>query len=89
MRALTEGNDIIASLNPAFERYNENQLTTVKLPGANQEVGLAIGPLRTSPVLTLYALEIIISQFNKLENNRYFDTESQTSFEVDHITQVG
>lgn len=54
---------------PAFERYNEKQLTTVKLPGASQEV--------------------IVSEFNKLEGNRYFDVESQTSFEVDHVTQVG
>jgi capping protein alpha len=29
-----------------------------------------------------------VSEFNKLEDNRYFDVESQTSFEVDHITQV-
>lgn len=29
-----------------------------------------------------------MSEFNKLEGNRYFDVESQTSFEVDHITQV-
>lgn len=30
-----------------------------------------------------------MSGFNKLEGNRYFDVESQTSFEVDHVTQVG
>lgn len=59
--------DIIPSLAPAFERYNEMQLATVKLPGASQEV--------------------LISEFNKLEGNRYFDVESQTSFEVDHVTQ--
>ncbi|KAB8070931.1 F-actin-capping protein subunit alpha [Aspergillus leporis] len=63
----SEGPDIIPSLGPAFERYNETQLATVKLPGASQEV--------------------IISEFNKLEGNRYFDVESQTSFEVDHVTQ--
>ncbi|EDP49583.1 F-actin capping protein alpha subunit, putative [Aspergillus fumigatus A1163] len=66
--ALTsDGSDIIPSLAPAFERYNEKQLTTVKLPGASQEV--------------------IVSEFNKIEGNRYFDVESQTSFEVDHVTQ--
>lgn len=32
--------------------------------------------------------QVIVSEFNKLEGNRYFDTENQTSFEVDHITQV-
>ena len=70
MKALTsDEGDIIPSIAPAFERYNEKQLTTVKLPGASQEV--------------------VVSEFNKLEGNRYFDVESQTSFEVDHVTQVG
>ena len=32
--------------------------------------------------------QVVISEFNKLEGNRYYDVESQTSFEVDHITQV-
>ncbi|KAJ5923839.1 hypothetical protein N7466_008026 [Penicillium verhagenii] len=68
VQALTEGDDIIPQLVPAFERYNESQLTTVKLPGSSQEV--------------------IVSEFNKLEGNRYFDSESQTSFEVDHTTQT-
>lgn len=63
----SDGDDIIPSLAPAFERYNETQLATVKLPGASQEV--------------------IVSEFNKLDGNRYFDVESQTSFEVDHVTQ--
>ncbi|KAK9559975.1 F-actin-capping protein subunit alpha [Aspergillus fumigatus] len=68
IKALTsDGSDIIPSLAPAFERYNEKQLTTVKLPGASPEV--------------------IVSEFNKIEGNRYFDVESQTSFEVDHVTQ--
>lgn len=31
---------------------------------------------------------MIVSEFNKLEGNRYFDVESQTSFEVDHVNQV-
>ncbi|KAJ5215396.1 F-actin-capping protein subunit alpha [Penicillium cinerascens] len=68
VQALTEGDDILSSLSPAFERYNESQLTTVKLPGSSQEV--------------------IVSEFNKLEGNRYFDPESQTSFEMDHTTQT-
>lgn len=29
-----------------------------------------------------------MSEFNRLEDGRYFDVESQTSFEVDHVTQV-
>jgi capping protein alpha len=68
VQALTEGDDILSSLTPAFEHYNESQLTTVKLPGSSQEV--------------------IISEFNRLEGNRYFDSERQTSFEIDHITQT-
>ncbi|PLB41278.1 F-actin-capping protein subunit alpha [Aspergillus candidus] len=67
IKALTESDDIIPSLAPAFERYNHKQLTTVRLPGASQEV--------------------IVSEFNRLEDGRYFDVESQTSFEVDHVTQ--
>ncbi|KAL2830470.1 F-actin-capping protein subunit alpha [Aspergillus cavernicola] len=68
IKSLTsDGDHLISSLEPAFERYNETQLATVKLPGASQEV--------------------IVSNFNKLEGNRYFDVESQTSFEVDHVTQ--
>ncbi|KAJ5205150.1 WASH complex F-actin capping protein alpha subunit [Penicillium cf. griseofulvum] len=69
VQALTsDGEDIIPSLLPAFKRYNETQLATVKLPGSSQEV--------------------IVSQFNELEDNRYFDPESQTSFEVNHTTQT-
>ncbi|EPS28327.1 F-actin-capping protein subunit alpha [Penicillium oxalicum] len=64
----SDGDDILPSLAPAFARYNESQLATVKLPGSSQEV--------------------IVSEFNRLEDNRYFDTESQTSFEIDHTTQT-
>lgn len=39
VKTLTDGDDVISSLAPAFERYNEKQLATVKLPGASQEVG--------------------------------------------------
>lgn len=73
------------SLTPAFERYNEQQLTTVKLPGADQEVGTLCNPVWT----WLTGYQVVVSEFNKLEGNMYFDVESQTSFEVDHTTQVG
>jgi hypothetical protein len=33
-------------------------------------------------------LQTIISQYNSLGDGRYFDTASQTSFSVDHATQV-
>lgn len=31
--------DIVNSLGPAFEKYNEEQFATVKLPGSSQPVG--------------------------------------------------
>lgn len=31
---------------------------------------------------------MIVSAFNRLDGDRYFDVESSTSFEFDHITQV-
>ncbi|KAI9887742.1 MAG: F-actin-capping protein subunit alpha [Watsoniomyces obsoletus] len=31
--------------------------------------------------------EVIISPYNALEDGRYYDTENQTSFEFDHVTQ--
>ncbi|KAK2761582.1 F-actin-capping protein subunit alpha [Arachnomyces sp. PD_36] len=38
IKALTsDGPDILPSLTPAFEKYNESQLATVKLPGNSQE----------------------------------------------------
>jgi capping protein alpha len=33
-------------------------------------------------------VKVIVSEFNRVEGNRYFDSESQTSFEIDHTTQV-
>ncbi|KAK3115325.1 F-actin-capping protein subunit alpha [Teratosphaeriaceae sp. CCFEE 6253] len=55
-------------LEPAFKKYNEEQYTTVKLPGTSGS--------------------ILISQYNSLGDGRYFDTASQTSFEVDHANQA-
>jgi len=54
-------------LEPAFQKYNEEQYTTVKLPGSSES--------------------ILLSEHNSLGNGRYFDTASQTSFEVDHTSQ--
>lgn len=31
--------------------------------------------------------EVIVSPYNKLDDGRYYDVESQTSFEFDHVTQ--
>ncbi|PGH33899.1 F-actin-capping protein subunit alpha [[Emmonsia] crescens] len=69
IKALTpEGPGLISSLAPAFEKYNEEQLATVKLPGGSEEV--------------------IVSAYNKLDENRYYDVQSQTSFQFDHVTQT-
>jgi capping protein alpha len=33
---------LIKQLGPAFEKYNEEQFATVKLPGSSQNVGLPL-----------------------------------------------
>lgn len=38
--------------------------------------------------MMLKAIQAILSQYNSLGNGRYFDTASETSFEVDHAAQV-
>lgn len=42
IKALTSDDDpsLTAKLKPAFQQYNEEQLTTVKLPGASDHVSL-------------------------------------------------
>ncbi|KAF2275350.1 F-actin-capping protein-like protein subunit alpha-1 [Westerdykella ornata] len=62
------GDDSLHSeLTPAFEKYNESQFATVKLPGGSTEV--------------------LVSEHNRLGDGRYYDVESQSSFEFDHSTQ--
>jgi len=68
IKALTiEEPKLLQSVSSAFERYNEEQLATAKLPGSGKEV--------------------LVSQYNKLEDGRYYDVESQSSFSFDHTTQ--
>lgn len=38
--------------------------------------------------MLLAILQVIISEYNKLDDGRYYDVESQTSFDFDHVTQV-
>ena len=38
IKALTASPSIVSDLTPAFEKYNEEQLATVKLPGGSQTV---------------------------------------------------
>ncbi|KAF2848696.1 F-actin-capping protein-like protein subunit alpha-1 [Plenodomus tracheiphilus IPT5] len=61
------GSDNVASeLSPAFEKYNETQFTTTKLPGG--------------------ATEVLVSEYNKLSDGRYYDVDTQSSFDFEHET---
>ncbi|RAR13567.1 f-actin-capping protein subunit alpha [Stemphylium lycopersici] len=53
-------------LSPAFQKYNEEQFTTTKLPGGSTEV--------------------LVSQYNSLGDGRYYDIDTQSSFDFDHAT---
>ncbi|SPO04913.1 probable F-actin-capping protein subunit alpha [Cephalotrichum gorgonifer] len=64
IKALTTP-QVVSNLGPAFEKYNEEQFATVKLPGSSQHV--------------------IISLHNALGGGRYYDPESATSFQFDHV----
>ena len=70
-----------------FKKYNEEQFTTVKLPGGSQEVGRAES-LMTLKIDINMESQVLLSPYNGLEDERYYDAESQTSFVVDHTTQV-
>ena len=71
----------------AFQKYNEEQLATTKLPGASQPVRTAISHSVLLPAGLTHE-QVLISKYNKLSVGRYFDTESSTSFEYDHVSQV-
>ncbi|KAI5291924.1 F-actin-capping protein subunit alpha, partial [Ascosphaera acerosa] len=66
IKGLTSDPSLIPSLEPAFAKYNEEQLTTVQLPGSSQTV--------------------LVTEFNRLGDGRYYDAQSQTSFEFDHVS---
>jgi capping protein (actin filament) muscle Z-line, alpha len=87
IKTLTSDDDpsLISKLKPAFQKYNEEQLTTTKLPGSSQPVCVPT-PRRWEGRLT--GLQVLVSQYNKLPDGRYYDTETNTSFEFNHITQV-
>ncbi|KAF1829290.1 subunits of heterodimeric actin filament capping protein Capz [Decorospora gaudefroyi] len=53
-------------LSPAFQKYNEEQFTTTKLPGGSTEV--------------------LVSAYNSLGDGRYYDPDTQSSFDFDHAT---
>ncbi|RMZ68731.1 F-actin-capping subunit alpha [Pyrenophora seminiperda CCB06] len=61
------GDDSVANeLSPAFQKYNEEQFTTTKLPGG--------------------ATEVLVSEYNALGDGRYYDIDTQSSFDFDHAT---
>lgn len=82
INTLTSDDDpaLIAKLKPAFERYNEEQLVTVKLPGSNDYVRRhwhsqtvpAIDPMTSGTVTPLYytrrlhIIELFQREFNQL-----------------------
>jgi capping protein alpha len=68
IKTLSGDANITSTLEPALQKYNEEQFTAVKLPGASSTV--------------------VISPYNRLEDGRYFDSESRSSWEFDHVTQV-
>ncbi|PSS03439.1 F-actin-capping protein subunit alpha [Coniella lustricola] len=68
IKALTISDpNIVKDLAPAFQKYNEEQFATVKLPGSSEAV--------------------IVSSHNSLDDGRYYDIASSSSFEFDHATQ--
>lgn len=87
IKALTvDSPNLISQLGSAFEKYNEEQFTTVKLPGSSQLVSLRSSMWMESRKLMLS--KVIVSSHNSLRNGRYFDVESSSSFTFDHATQV-
>jgi capping protein alpha len=81
--------DIVNNLAPAFEKYNEEQFVTVKLPGSSQPVGDQQSRMDMRNQKANLAGQVIISSYNSLGDGRYFDVESSSSFVFDHTTQVG
>lgn len=67
IKSVLEDQDVSAELAPAYEKYNEEQFTTTKLPGGSTEV--------------------LVSPHNSLGSGRYYDVETQSSFDFDHATQ--
>jgi hypothetical protein len=86
IKALTvESPNLVSQLGPAFEKYNEEQFTTVKLPGSSQLVSLSP---RNAVGSQLTPCKVIVSSHNSLPDGRYYDVENSSSFAIDHTTQV-
>ncbi|KAF2825361.1 hypothetical protein CC86DRAFT_394997 [Ophiobolus disseminans] len=66
IKSIIENDNVDSKLAPAFQRYNEEQFTTTKLPGGSTEV--------------------LVSEYNSLGDGRYYDVDTQSSFDFDHAT---
>ena len=67
IKSILDDDSVQAELAPAYEKYNEEQFTTTKLPGGSTEV--------------------LVSPYNSLGDGRYYDVETQSSFDFDHVSQ--
>jgi capping protein alpha len=67
IKSILGDDNVETDLGPAYEKYNEAQFTTTKLPGGSTE--------------------ILVSPYNSLGDGRYYDVETQSSFDFDHATQ--
>ncbi|KAL9613388.1 MAG: hypothetical protein Q9167_002091 [Letrouitia subvulpina] len=80
---------LLKTVEPAFEKYNELQLATVKLPGSTKDVSVMhIKSRHSLPLGILTPSKVLISSYNSLGDHKYYDTESQSSFLFDHPSQV-
>ncbi|TVY85326.1 F-actin-capping protein subunit alpha [Lachnellula suecica] len=87
IKALTiESPNLVSQLGPAFEKYNEEQFTTVKLPGSSQHVS-SVAQHGAGIQLANAWMKVVISSHNSLGDGRYYDVESSSSFAFDHSTQ--
>jgi capping protein alpha len=85
IEALTiENPSLHDKLGPAFQKYNEEQLVTAKLPGSSEAVSLSYA--LCSPRLT--AKQVLLSKYNRLPDGRYFDVGHGSSWAYDHANQV-
>jgi F-actin capping protein alpha subunit len=89
IKSLTISNpSLVSELGPAFEKYNEEQFTTVKLPGGSQQVCELRTLCERARVEEKGRLilrgKVIVSSHSSLGDGRYYDVESSSSFVFDH-----
>lgn len=97
IQSLTSHTDpfLLSRLKPAFQKYNEEQLATADLPAGTQAVRRTLfsqnwgrAGVAKGQQTDISSAKVIISKYNRLPDGRYFDTESNTSFDFDHVKQV-